>query len=416
MAVGRCRRRRLRSGLLLEWTARLSRGHQDLPEGGDGPARPLRIARLGLWVLAVSALVPNRVAAQVNPIVAATQTPGYFTGPAYPYGAPFGYGGFSPNPYQGYGSPYPNTNPALNPITQSQNNPNIAGRAGATQMSGLTNGGGGGGGGSGGGGGGGGGSQSGGNGAPTLATPDPNTNYELLQDPGSPVYGRYGALRSKNGDIRQQVLAQAARGIGIRQGYAEETARLNAELDGAYGAALDARYDFAPLMIERALVPPVITELHKLGERASDRLLYLTLGAFEIVRPARLSLAPPNWRDYLYNNGVPATAPGSASDVAPDGFTEEGVWNAALASGVAVGIEEARASFSANLDRLERDYAGMGRYHELARSGAVSLPVVRTAAHKVRVGAGGERAFVGERIVQLQVSPKFRAAKAAAFR
>ncbi|WP_375455610.1 type IV secretory system conjugative DNA transfer family protein [uncultured Methylobacterium sp.] len=362
-----------------------------------------------MWIAAVAALAAHPASAQLNPIIAATQAPGYFAGSLYPYGAPPGYGGFAPAPYPGYGSPYPNTNPALNQITQAQNNPNIASRAGATQMSGLTNGGGGGGGSGGGG-------QSGGSGAPTIGMRDPDTNYELLQDPGSPVYGRYGALRSKNGDIRQQVLAQAARGIGIRQGFAEETARLNAELDGAYGAALDARYDFAPLMIERALVPPGITELHKLGERAGDRLLYLTLGAFEIVRPARLSLAPPNWRDYLYNNGVPPSPPGSASDVAPDGFTEEGVWDAALRSGVAVGIEEARASFSANLNQLERDHAGMDRYHDLARSGAVSLPVVRTASHKVRIGAGGARAFIGERVVTLQVSPRFRAARPAAYR
>ncbi|KTS48246.1 hypothetical protein NS230_19435, partial [Methylobacterium indicum] len=73
----------------------------------------------------------------------------------------------------------------------------------------------------------------------------------MLQDPGSPVFGRYGALQSKNGDLRQQILAQAARGVGIRQGFAEETARLNAELDGVYGAELDRRYDFGPLMIER---------------------------------------------------------------------------------------------------------------------------------------------------------------------
>jgi hypothetical protein len=249
-----------------------------------------------------------------------------------------------------------------------------------------------------------------------LPAPDPDTSYELLQDPGSPVYGRYGGLRSKNGDIRQQVIAQAARGVGVRQGFADETARINAELDGAYGAALDRRYDFAPLMIDRTLVPPVIVELRRLGERADDRRLYLTLGAFEIVRPARLALAPPGWRDYLYNTGVPPTLPPSASEVRPEGGAEEGVWGIAFESGVAVGIAEARASFTANLDRLERDHAGMGRYHDLARSGAVSLPVVGTSARRVRVAADGARAFVGERVVSLQVSPRFRAAAPAAFR
>ena len=252
--------------------------------------------------------------------------------------------------------------------------------------------------------------------AATLPTPDPNTSYELLQDPGSPIYGRYGGLLSKNGDIRQQVLAQAARGVGIRQGFAEETARINAELNGAYGAELDRRYDFEPLMIDRTLVPPVITEMNRLAERRGDRRLYLTLGAFEIARPARLALRPPNWRDYLYNTGVPAAPSGPAAEVRPEDSAEEGVWGVALESGLAVGIAEARASFTANFNRLDRDFAGMGRYHDLARSGAVSLPVVARTARNVRVASGGERAFVGERTVSLTVSPKFRAASPAAFR
>ncbi|KMO30583.1 hypothetical protein VQ03_28355 [Methylobacterium tarhaniae] len=341
--------------------------------------------------------------AQLNPIVAATQAPG---APAYPYGVPSPYG----VPY-GYGSAYPpyaTQNPGLNALTQGQNSPNIPSRAGATPMQGLLGGGAGQGGGSG--------SGPGGGGGAALPTPNPATSYELLQDPGSPVFGRYGGLQSKNGDIRQQVLAQAARGTGIRQGFAEETARLNAELDGAYGAQLDRAYDFGPLMIDRTLVPPVITELHKLAERVGERTLYLTLGAFEIVRPARLSLRPPDWRDYLYNTGIPSAPPGPAADLRPEDSTEEGVWSVALEAGIAVGIAEARASFAANFNRLDRDFAGMARYHELARSGAVSLPVVARTARPVRIAAGGERAFVGERTISLVVSPKFRAAPPAAFR
>ena len=407
MAASRPLLRILPAGLLPHRTLRIAGEHANLPEGRDGPARLVRRAVLSA-VLAT--LGGGPALAQLNPIVAATRVPpapGFMFGaPVSPYGAPYGYGGFYP--------PYQTQNPGLNPIAQGQNNPNIASRAGATQMQGLLGGGGSGGGGGGGPSGGGGGQ--GGSGVTTLPTPDPNTSYEMLQDPGSPIYGRYGGLLSKNGDIRQQVLAQAARGVGIRQGFAEETARINAELDGAYGAELDRRYDFEPLMIDRTLVPPVITEMNRLAERRGDRRLYLTLGAFEIARPARLALRPPNWRDYLYNTGVPAAPSGPAAEVRPEDSAEEGVWGVALESGLAVGIAEARASFTANFNRLDRDFAGMGRYHDLARSGAVSLPVVARTARNVRVASGGERAFVGGRTVSLTVSPKFRAASPAAFR
>ncbi|KMO17927.1 hypothetical protein SQ03_11320, partial [Methylobacterium platani JCM 14648] len=77
----------------------------------------------------LATLTGSPVMAQLNPIVAATQVPGVPGAPLSPYGAPYGYGGYYP--------PYQTQNPGLTALTQGQNNPNIASRAGATQMPGL---------------------------------------------------------------------------------------------------------------------------------------------------------------------------------------------------------------------------------------------------------------------------------------
>ena len=146
--------------------------------------------------------------------------------------------------------------------------------------------------------------------------------------------------------------------------------------------------------------------------RGNDRLLYLTLGAFEIVKPARLTLAPPTWRDYLH---VRAAEGRSAAGIMPQNASEHAAWDAAHAAGVAAGTEEARAAFAEGFNRLDRDYNGMARYHALAAKGAVSLPVVDVSSAKVRIADGGTRALVGERIVTLRVTPTFRVAKPAAF-
>lgn len=165
-------------------------------------------------------------------------------------------------------------------------------------------------------------------------------------------------------------------------------------------------------MIGQSLVPPVITEIRQVGERGGDRLLYLTLGAFEIIKPARLTLSPPTWRDYLR---VHSSEGRSSASIAPQDSTEQDVWDKSFAAGAAAGITEARAAFSEAFNRLERDYQGMSRYHELAAQGAVSLPVVDVSSAKVRIAEGGRRAFVGEKVVTLRVTPTFRAARPAAF-
>ncbi len=237
-------------------------------------------------------------------------------------------------------------------------------------------------------------------------------SYEEMRNPNSKIYGRYETLNSGAGPLRQQILTRAARGDGIRQGFAEEAARLNASIDATYADQLDARYDFRSLMIGQSLVPPVITEIRRVGERGGDRLLYLTLGAFEITKPARLTLTAPNWRDYLQ---VRSAQGRSASSITPQDTTEQDVWDGALAAGVAAGVAEARAAFSEAFNRLDRDYQGMARYHELASQGAVSLPVVNVSSARVRIAEGGRRAFVGEKVVTLRVTPTFRAAQPAAF-
>ena len=233
-----------------------------------------------------------------------------------------------------------------------------------------------------------------------------------MRDPSSNVYQRYGSLNPVGGPIRAQILARAARGVGIRQGFAEEAARLNVAIEASYAAQLNARYDFRSVMIGQSLVPPVITEIRRVGERGGDRLLYLTMGAFEIVKPARLTLSPPTWRDYLR---IRSTEARSAASILPQDGAEQSAWDSAYAAGVAAGIQEARTAFSEAFNRLERDYTGMVRYHQLAAQGAVSLPVGNVSAAKVRVTEGGTRAFVGEKVVTLRVTPKFRAAPPAAF-
>ncbi len=167
-------------------------------------------------------------------------------------------------------------------------------------------------------------------------------------------------------------------------------------------------------MIGPHLVPPVIGEVHDVKERNGDQLLYLTLGAYQIVRPARLVLNPPTWRDYLIVNAAgPQT---SLPALQPQNADEQSIYDQAYQAGLAKGILEARDTFDDNLNRLDRDYRGMQRYHQLAHRGAVSLPVVEASRTGVRLAEGGNRAFVGEQIVTLKVSPKFKAARPGAFR
>ena len=98
------------------------------------------------------------------------------------------------------------------------------------------------------------------------------------------------------------------------------------------------------------------------------------LGTHAIMREAGVSkTAVWRWQDRFAKEGVDGllrdrTRPARIPPLGPE--------VAARVQGMAKGIQEARDTFEDNLNRLQRDYAGMERFHELARQGAVSLPVV----------------------------------------
>ncbi len=232
----------------------------------------------------------------------------------------------------------------------------------------------------------------------------------VVTDPRNPDLSRYSPT-SYGDKARLELVTKAAHGAGIRAGFAEEMERIAASLrDGELVADLDRRYDFTSEVVD-GIVPPVVAEIHDVAEVASDRRLILTLGSFEIVRPARLATRPPTWRDYLLVDAYSAP-----TAVGPRNGAEQSAWDEAYGSAKEIGIREARATFTENLDRLDRDLAGMRRYHELAARGALSLPIVAAEKTKLRISKNGQRADVGERVVELKVTPSFKAASPAAFR
>lgn len=243
--------------------------------------------------------------------------------------------------------------------------------------------------------------------AVTASNPGPAVPHSM-----NPDFSRYapGAF----GDAaKPAAISKQARATGIRAGYAEEAANIVAHLrQPEISARFDARYPFDRVVLPGHVVPPVISEIHDVKRTEGPRYLALTLGYFEIVRPARLAVRPPSWRDYLMLDVDPAT---TTRPVNINSSAERAAWDSAYEEGRIVGINEARATFEIQFNRLDRDYAGMVRYGELAAQGAVSLPKTTRTKTAVRLSDRGQKAHVNEQIVKLVVTPSFVAKRPASY-
>ncbi len=233
--------------------------------------------------------------------------------------------------------------------------------------------------------------------------PDCRASYKEILNPDSAFYKKTQSFVPS--DPKLKAIYNAARGVGIRAGFADEADRINKILRSRYRAQLTSRFDFRKLMIEKYVIPPVITEIRNVREHSGSDLLYLTDGAYEIVKDARLSFEPPKWEEYLI---LPIQPPAAPRGLSVETQEEKDIWREGAKTGWYAGIVEARRGFVTGWNILNRDFGGMRRYHKLAQQGIVSLPDVKTVAKRWSVSDNGTRAYKGETTIKLAVSPRFR--------
>ena len=187
--------------------------------------------------------------------------------------------------------------------------------------------------------------------------------------------------------IRGQALREAALSYGARGGLAARAFAIN-EMLRRHEAELDAAYDFSTLVVplgggQTLMRPPVVTEAQMafaLGD--GGQVARETGRVYQITRRAELTSAPPNWRVYLVRTWTNPTPPpddlrsahaGRSRTLEPVGFGR-------LGQGRAAAVE----IFLSDLGRLERDIVGMARYRVLLRAGLVEQPRVAFAHRAVQ--------------------------------
>lgn len=229
---------------------------------------------------------------------------------------------------------------------------------------------------------------------------------EELANPKSKFYQDRGTFSVEG--PRKRIIESAARGVGIRGGFAFEAERINKILMAPkYRNALAAHYPFSKLLLQSGyIVPPVITKVSNVRELPNQNFLSLTVGSYEITREPRLTTLKPTWMDYLL---LPVRGVKPPQDIKLEGSGENSLWNTTVKNSWADGVQEARSTFVTALATLNRDYNGMVLYHQLAKQGAVSIPTVDVSRINWRVTPDGKRAYEGEVQIEITVGPKFRA-------
>lgn len=207
--------------------------------------------------------------------------------------------------------------------------------------------------------------------------------------------------------LKLRAMTEYAKSVAIRSGI---KSRIN-EIHNAVLASsreLDAIYDFAPLMIDGIVVPPVVSEANNLYNQKGDTQINRAEKIFKIERQARFASTAVNWRQYL-NFPVEASAFEKyayvAGDMKPQDAIEQQAWEEATIEGWNLGVQQANIILEQGMARLNRDYIGMVRFHTFVMQGKLSMPIINK--YQLYDTNTGMTMVMDEELLRISVLPTF---------
>jgi defect in organelle trafficking protein DotC len=205
-------------------------------------------------------------------------------------------------------------------------------------------------------------------------------------------------------NARNQAVYDAAFSLGLKGGMASQLEKINSVVEQKT-SFLEKTYNFTPYLLSQGrVIPPVITEARDLYNQDGDYAVRLSGALYKIERQARLASVAPNWREYL-NFPAGVNVKNISSSISPNNSEEKLLWQKAIRSGWADGIEQANILVKQAFDRLNRDFIGILRFHRFVEEGKVTLPVL--AASKMDFNKSTSSLAVDEQLLRLTVLPDF---------
>ncbi len=212
------------------------------------------------------------------------------------------------------------------------------------------------------------------------------------------------AARNEAQKARAQAIYDTALSVGIKTGLAFQLHNVDAAVS-VESRDLDLIYDFSGLMIRQRVVPPVITEARNLYNQDGDYAVRLSGAYYRIERQARFASVAPNWREYLNFPKMTVEKSSLLTLLAPRNDEERAVWREAVKTGWDQGVEQANLMLTQAMDRLNRDFSGMSRFHSFVVAGKVSMPVI--AGEDIPLTKSAGAMAVDETLLRLTALPDF---------
>lgn len=204
-------------------------------------------------------------------------------------------------------------------------------------------------------------------------------------------------------EARANAVHDAAQTFAAQKAYCYQADRIK-DFTESRANMLDKAFNFSSLLLDGGRVqPPVIQESDASYKQNGDKEAVTAKTTWNILEPAKIVSAAPDWRGYLTVSCSkplkpnPILIPGANGSDSKD--SDEKAWQSGIKSGWKMGIEQANEVFNIGLHRMTRDYVGMMRFWWLSKRGVVSAPILATG--NVGITVNGKTLSVDEKVFRL---------------
>ncbi|WP_235602953.1 type IV secretory system conjugative DNA transfer family protein [Piscirickettsia litoralis] len=125
-------------------------------------------------------------------------------------------------------------------------------------------------------------------------------------------------------NIRLRAIKQEALTLGAQSALAHEAKKIDALLLN-YSSYLDRIFDFNQLLLEKNILPPVISDSdNSIAVSSNAQILRAAGRTYKIIAKARFVTAAPTWRSYLYMDYAKPDLPNKV--LLPKNSSEQALW------------------------------------------------------------------------------------------
>lgn len=194
---------------------------------------------------------------------------------------------------------------------------------------------------------------------------------------------------------RIEAISEVAYLLGVQTSVSYRYKKITEQLENI-AFKLDDLTNIKALMLDDFVVPPVMSVIDGATKLINSKRIVQTDKSFKILKPSKMVLRPPTWRDYLLYMPKPIDKPHPA--VLPENLKEKATWQKYLKKGWMDGQDHANNLFKLRWKKFLTDYKGMITYHLLATQKIISSPNVNTSTDAVYLSDDGKELEINKKI------------------